>query len=75
MGSSASNVDNLERKAHDKIMQANNLISMIEGAGVEIHSAIGVCSECDEPTDSLSPHPDDIDLDPDEMRMICPDCQ
>lgn len=43
------------------------------GAGPGEEAPIGTCAECDEPTTSLSPHPDD-DGPIEEMRMVCSDC-
>jgi len=73
MGSSKSNVDNLERAAHQKIMQANNLVSVVDATGVEIEGVIGVCSQCDDPTRELRPNPTD-NSDLRKKQMVCPDC-
>lgn len=70
METSASNVDNLERAAHAKIIKAHNLVNLVEGAGVEYEGEIGVCAVSDEPVRSLVPHPDDDGLPLAERRMV-----
>jgi Zn finger protein HypA/HybF involved in hydrogenase expression len=52
---------------------------MVEGTGIEIEDEIGVCTECNEGTAELRPHPDDVSADGhqgdlEDARMICPDC-
>lgn len=79
MDTSASNVDNLERAAYDKIIRAGNLMSVVNATGVDVDHEIGVCAECDEPTRTLKPHPNDVSDDDHtgelaDARMICPDC-
>lgn len=74
MDTSASNVDNLERAAHQKIIRASNLLNVVEGTGIEVEAEIGVCAICDEPTESLTVHPDDGDRGIENARMICADC-
>lgn len=70
MDTSASNVDNLERAARQKIVQAENLQALLDAVGYE-HArppAIGTCSACDEPAESLQPLDGDLDT------LVCPDC-
>jgi len=73
METSKSNVDNLERAAHSKIINANNLVAMVKATGVDIEGTIGVCAECDAPTRELRPDPTS-NTDLKDRRMICPDC-
>lgn len=73
MGTSDSNIDNLERTARDKIMKASNLMALIDGVGYEYHGEIGTCAECNEPTTTLVPDPaDDSPLE--DKRMLCKAC-
>ena len=76
MGTSGSNLDNLERAARERIIHARNLLSLaaaISADGDEWAVPIGTCSECDEGVSSLKPDPaDDSPLD--EVRMVCPEC-
>lgn len=72
MDTSASNVDNLERAAYDKITRAGNLISVVEATGVDVDHEIGVCAVCDEPSRTLKPHPDADSID--ETWLVCPSC-
>lgn len=73
---STSNVDTLERTARQKIINANNLVSFASAIGVVpdgTTTPIGTCAECDEPTATLKPDPND-DRDLQDQRMLCPDC-
>jgi transcriptional regulator len=72
MGTSASNVDNLERAAYDKIIRAGTLMSVVNATDVDVDHEIGVCGVCDEPSRTLKPHPDDEELE--DARMIFPSC-
>jgi len=78
MDCSPSNVDNLERAARQKLMQASNLVGVARSYGLlddsDAAPAIGTCAECDQPTSELRPDlSDDGPLE--ERRMVCPDCQ
>ena len=73
MNSSKSNVDNLERAAHAKILKASNLVSVVDAAGADIQRAIGVCSRCCTPTSELRPDPTD-DRELESTRMLCAEC-
>lgn len=76
MDCSPSNVDNLERAARSKILQASNLVSIARAidADVDDHAgAIGSCAGCDEAVPTLHPDPND-DRQISERRMLCPDC-
>ncbi len=74
MGTSTSNVDNLERAAREKVMKASNLMALLDGVGYEYDGELGACAECDEPTRALTPDPDD-DAPLEDRRMLCPDCK
>lgn len=74
MDTTPSNVDNLERAARSKIRNAENLVSLVRGAGYEDTRSVGVCAECDEPTDSLQPRPGQDDVPMEEWVMVCEDC-
>jgi len=69
-----SNIDNLERAAREKLRHAENLIALVRGVGYDDLLSIGVCADCDEPTDSLRPRPGQDDVPMDDWIMICPDC-
>ena len=75
MDSSPSNVDNLERAARQKVMNARNLVALADviGAVPDEAAPIGTCAECDEPTPTLKPDTSD-DRPLDEHRMLCPAC-
>jgi len=76
MDTSPSNLDNLERAARERIMQARNLLSLAAAIGAdgdEWAVPIGTCSECDESATSLKPDPTD-DSPLSEIRMVCPEC-
>lgn len=68
MGTSASNVDNLERTAREKIRTASNLTALLDGIDYEYEGTIGTCAHCDEPARTLQP------IDGDTSTMVCPDC-
>jgi len=71
METSPSNVDNLERAAHHKIIRAHNLVNIVDATGVEPdEGVIGVCAVSDEPQTALAPHPDDADLPLEDQRMV-----
>ncbi|MDB2253450.1 hypothetical protein PM033_17140 [Halorubrum ezzemoulense] len=72
METSASNVDNLERAACEKLRHAENLVNVIRGAGYDDLLSVGLCADCDEPTDSLQPGQDDVPMD--EWVMVCQSC-
>lgn len=74
MDTSASNVDNLERAGRQRIMQARNLINLVDGLGYDGGRSIGVCAECDQPVESLRPHPDHEDAKMENWVLICEDC-
>jgi len=74
MDTSASNVDNLERAARSKIRNAENLVSAVRGAGYHDLLSVGVCADCDEPTDSLRPRPGQDDAPMEEWVMVCESC-
>lgn len=76
MDCSPSNVDNLERAARSKIINANNLLALargIDAAPNKHETAIGTCAGCDQPTSTLKPDADD-DRPLEERRMLCPEC-
>lgn len=76
MDCSPSNVDNLERAARAKIINANNLVaiaSAIDAVPDDHEASIGTCAECDRPTSTIKPDPDD-DRPLEERRMLCPEC-
>lgn len=74
MDTSPSNIDNLERAARDKIRKANNLVSLIDGLGYDAELSVGVCAECDQPTESLRPKPGQNDVPMEDWTMVCEDC-
>ena len=74
METSASNVDNLERAGKQRIMQARNLVNLVDGLGYDAERSIGVCAECDEPADSMRPAPGQDDVPMEEWVMVCEDC-
>lgn len=76
MDCSLSNVDNLERAARSKIIEANNLVTIagaIDAIPDDHAASIGTCAECNQPTSTLNPDPDD-DRPLEERRMLCPEC-
>jgi len=76
MGTSPSNLDNAEREARSKIVHANNLLALASSIGAEPEdygAAIGTCADCDTPTSSMSPHPED-DGPLEDRRMVCSSC-
>ncbi len=73
MDTSPSNVDNLERAARDKIRKSSNLMAVLSGVDYEYDGEIGTCAECDEPTRTLVPDPDD-DSPLEDRRMLCESC-
>lgn len=75
MDTSASNVDNLERAAHQKIIRARNLLNIVDATGVEVDAEVGVCAICDQPAESMTIHPDDDDVPIEDARMICSECE
>jgi len=76
LDTSPSNVDNLERAAHQKFVVAQNSVALAEAVGALDGETpdIGTCAECDEGSSELRPHPEDGDRPMPEMRMVCPDC-
>ena len=74
MDTSPSNIDNLERAGRDKIRQAANLTSLVDSLDYEAELSIGVCAECDEPTESLRPRPGQDDVPMEDWVMVCEDC-
>jgi predicted phage tail protein len=80
MDTSASNVDNLERAARGKIIQAHNLTvlaSAVDAEPGDWGAAIGTCARCDDPADTLTLHPDDAaaEVAMEDARQVCPDCE
>jgi transcriptional regulator len=75
MDTSPSNIDNLERAARDKIRQATNLTSLVDSLDYDAELAIGVCAECQEPTESLRPRPGQDGVPMEDWVMICKDCR
>jgi len=76
IGISPSNLDNAEREARQKIMDAHNLLALaaaIDAEPEEYGAAIGTCAVCDTPTSSMTLHPDD-DGPMEDRRMICQSC-
>lgn len=75
MDTSASNVDNAEREARQKVIDANNLLALAGAIGAEPDETapIGTCAECDEPTTQLHPDPA-TDAPLEERRMLCEAC-
>jgi hypothetical protein len=72
MGTSKSNVDNLERAARSTIRAASNLTGLVEGLDAGPRQ-LGTCAQCDEPATRLRPDPlSDAPLR--ERPMLCPDC-
>ena len=74
MDTSPSNIDNLERAARSKLRNAENLVSLVRGAGYDDLRSVGVCADCDEPSGSLQPEPEQDDTPMDEWVMICEEC-
>lgn len=77
MGVSPSNLDNAEREARTKIMEANNLLSLAAAIDAEPSDHgidIGTCSRCDEPTDQLIPDLRAEHKSLEEKPMLCPEC-
>jgi len=76
MDISPSNLDNAEREARSKIVHASNLLALassIDAEPEDYGAAIGTCAECDTPTSSMSPHPED-DGPLEDRRMVCSSC-
>jgi DNA-binding CsgD family transcriptional regulator len=74
MNCSPSNIDNLEREARAKIRRASNTVAIADSIGAAEPRTVGTCGECDEPTSSLSPDPDD-DNPLEDRRLLCGDCR
>jgi hypothetical protein len=77
MGCSASNVDQQEATARDRIIRAHNLVTLAEAVDAEPGdwgALIGTCAHCDEPQSEMKPDPRDEGQPVEEMRMVCPEC-
>jgi hypothetical protein len=77
MDCSASNVDQQEAAARDRIIRAHNRVTLAGAVDAEPGdwgALIGTCARCDEPQSAMKPDPRDEGQPIEDMRMVCAEC-